>query len=107
MGISTLLSYSLVKQDETKRYFSMHVLVHSWARNHISHSRRPCQLDAVKALLLSSISWRFLTEDYAFRRQLLPHVRVVQSHSPTKEQISLENIDDSSNFALAFYESGH
>ncbi|KAF2817462.1 FabD/lysophospholipase-like protein, partial [Mytilinidion resinicola] len=74
-GISILLSFSLVTKDQSGRYFSMHVLVHSWARDHMPSSAQPHQLCAATALLSSSISSRFLTGDYAFRRQLLPHIR--------------------------------
>ena len=106
-GIAMLLSFSLVTQDERGRYFSMHVLVHSWARDHLPSSAQPHQLCAAIALLSSSISWRFLTEDYAFRRQLLPHIKACKKHSAPKETTQSSDLDDSSNFALVLYEGGH
>ena len=45
-GLSMLLSFSLVTRDQSRRYFSMHVLVHSWARDHMPSSARLHQLCA-------------------------------------------------------------
>ncbi|KAF2834882.1 FabD/lysophospholipase-like protein [Patellaria atrata CBS 101060] len=106
-GVSTLLSFSLMKQDRSKRYFSMHVLVHSWARDHIPSTAKPHQLYIATALLSSSISWRYLTEDYTFRRQLLPHIKECKKHGEAAEIIKLDNLEDASKFSLVFYEGGH
>ena len=106
-GLSTLLSFSLVTQDENRRYFSMHVLVHSWARDHMPGSARAHQLRAATTLLSSSISWRFLAKDYAFRRQLLPHIKACKRYSAAKETTQSDDLDDASNFSLVLYEGGH
>lgn len=106
-GISMLLSFSMVTQDQSRRYFSMHVLVHSWAQDHMPSSARPHQLCAATALLSSSISWRFLAEDYGFRRQLLPHKRICKNNSIAKEMNQSNDVDDARYFSLVLYEGGH
>src|SRR5205085_3702083 len=103
-GLSMLLSFSLVAQDQSRRYFSMHVLVHSWALDHMPNSARPHQLCAATALLSSSINWRFLAEDYAFRRQLLPHIRACKKHGAAKETTQPDDLDDVRRFSLVLYE---
>jgi tetratricopeptide (TPR) repeat protein len=106
-GLSMLLSLSLVTQDQSRQYFSMHVLVHSWARDHMPGAMRPQQASAVAALLSSSINWRFLAEDYAFRRQLLPHIRSCKKHRAGEKITESEDLEDASNFSLVFFEAGH
>jgi hypothetical protein len=88
-GISMLVSFSLVRQDQSRRGFSMHLLVHSWARDHMPSSAWPHQLCAATALLSSSVSWRFLTEDYGFRRKLLPRIRICKKKECREEDESV------------------
>jgi tetratricopeptide (TPR) repeat protein len=106
-GLSMLLSLSLVTRDRTGRYFSMHVLVHSWARDHVYDAMRLQQTWDVTALLSSSISWEFQAGDYAFRRQLLPHIRACGRYHVAEKTTDTEDLEDASNFSLVFYEGGY
>jgi hypothetical protein len=106
-GLSMLFSLSLITKDQSGRYFSMHVLVHSWARDHMPDAMRPQQAGAVTALLLSSINGRFLAKDYAFRRQLLPHIRACEKHRAAERITKSDNLEHTGNFSLVFYEGGH
>jgi Tetratricopeptide repeat len=106
-GISMLTSFSLVKQDQSRRFISMHILVHSWARDHMPNAARTDQLCTAIALLSSFISWRSLTEDYTFRRQLLPHIRTCKTSTAAKETNNSDNLDNANNFSLVFYEGAH
>ena len=104
-GISTLLSYSLIRKDELGKFFSIHVLVHSWARDRIPQPGRLSCLLATREFLASSTSWRYRTEDYAFRRRLLPHIRACEKYGGGKGFL-LESHEQGSKFALVFSEAG-
>jgi hypothetical protein len=104
-GISTLLSYSLIRKDELGKFFSIHVLVHSWARDRIPQPGRLSCLRATREFLASSISWRYRTEDYAFRRQLLSHIRACEKYGGGKGFL-LESYKQGGKFALVFSEAG-
>ena len=105
-GISTLLSFSLIKQYESWGYFSMHVLVHLWAQDRLSGSAHQSQLRSARALLSRSITRRFLTQDYSFRRKLLPHITACQKHGSTSHITDIEGAEQAHNYALVFREAG-
>ena len=107
-GISVLLSFSLVKRDQSSQTLSIHLLVHSWSRDKMSESeqKRICQ---VGSLILSyTIQWRYRSEDYALRRLMYPHVMENKLHAC---QIGLmqqyyDDGDKCSKFALVMKENG-
>lgn len=106
-GISMLISFSLIKQDQGGRYFSMHTLVHSWAQDRMHQSVKRYQKAAATAVLSSSITRRFLSEDYAIRRELLPHIRACASWIKSETISDTERARDVRNFARVYNESGH
>ena len=102
-GIRTLLSFSLVGQESSQRRFFMHRLVHLWAYDRLTTERdRFC--DQARDFLKRSITWRFESSDYTFRRELLPHIANFQ------RQLSLYSAkiqeDGKAEFALVFFEAG-
>ncbi|KAI9835331.1 MAG: hypothetical protein M1819_002475 [Sarea resinae] len=107
MGLSMLVSFSLINQDQSGHYFSVHTLIHSWARDRMPQSIEQAQHDAAIAVLASSITRGHLTEDYAFRRQLLPHIKTCIQYSTARAINNEEKLVDASNFALVYGESGY
>jgi hypothetical protein len=71
------------------------------------NAARTAQLCTATALLSSFISWRFLTKDYTFLRQLSPHIRTCKTSTAAKETNNSDNLDNANNFSLVFYEGGH
>ena len=105
-GVRLLLSSSLIRQDESRKSYSMHRLVHFWAQDRLSEADRQNHISITRALLSKSIEWTFQTEDYAFRRKLLPHIH--KSQNPSREtKYIVENTRDATNFALVYFENGN
>jgi len=70
--LGEIRSYSLIDLDCKAKTYSIHPLVHDWLRVTISNGEvaRAC----AQCILAMSVSWEFGSEDYSFRRTLLPHI---------------------------------
>ncbi|TRM67411.1 hypothetical protein BD626DRAFT_544908 [Schizophyllum amplum] len=88
--LADIQSYSLIQYDRNTETFSIHPLVHKW-----------CLTTMAAAFVIGrSVQWHLTTEDYAYRRSLLPHLDVIaQTTDGLDPSIVLE-------IALAYYESG-
>ncbi|KAI0008902.1 FabD/lysophospholipase-like protein [Xylariaceae sp. FL0662B] len=81
-GVDLLIGYSLVKPDQTKKFFSMHGLVHDWARNRMPTYIRCAQAKAARLVLFDSLTdYPRTTEDYLYRSKLLPHARTAMKNT--------------------------
>ncbi|KAL8815792.1 MAG: hypothetical protein Q9223_005111 [Gallowayella weberi] len=103
-GVRTLLSFSLVGQESSGRRFFMHRLVHSWAYDRLTVTDKGRFCNQAQDILKRSITWRFASSDYAFRRDLLSHITTAQRQSSvstiTRKKKGI------AEFALAFSEAG-
>jgi tetratricopeptide (TPR) repeat protein len=77
-GIQVLLSFALIRQSVTSNVYSMHGLVHSWSQDRMSQEEKQSRCLSSGTLLSLSITFPFLNEGYAFRRALVPHIKVNQ-----------------------------
>ncbi|KAF8150938.1 hypothetical protein B0H34DRAFT_666298 [Crassisporium funariophilum] len=105
-GIQVLLSFSLVKRSSSSDVFSIHPLVHCWSRDRMSQPDQQLHCRMANVILSSAIHWRFQTEDYAFRRLLLPHIK---ANFEYESQVGLkrEYYDDEwTRFSLVIKEHG-
>src|SRR5882672_10773415 len=64
--------YSLIDFDGKAKTYSIHPLVHDWLRFKISNGE--VARAGAQCILGMSVNWEFGSEDYAFRRTLLPHI---------------------------------
>ena len=78
-GIRLLHSYSLIKVSGDYCY-SVHPLVHQWARDQLKSNHDSIHKSAA-ALLSLSITSPLVVEDYAFQLALIPHIRACTSGS--------------------------
>ncbi|KAI4164013.1 MAG: hypothetical protein LQ342_002248 [Letrouitia transgressa] len=103
-GIRTLLSFSLIGQESSQRHFFMHRLVHLWAYDRLTAAEKDRFGNRTQHLLAKSIIWRIEAGDYAFRRDLLPHIATFQRLTgfPT----TTEDPTGMNGFALALIEAG-
>jgi hypothetical protein len=102
-GIQMLLSFSLIKRNPMGNGYSMHPLVHLWSYDRMSEEERQSRCISANILLSLSINFQFTTEEYAFRRTLIPHIKANDS----REGISIPYDDDQfAGFALALHNSG-
>ena len=105
-GISVLLSFSLIKREESFKMFSVHPLVHHWSQVRMSKSeqQRMCEMGSI--ILSCAIPSRFETQDYVLRRIIFPHIKANMLNG---SQIGLmkQYYDDKwANFALVLGENG-
>jgi len=70
--LGEIRSYSLIDFDGKAQTYSIHPLVRDWLRVTISNGEvaRAC----TQCILGMSVTWDFGSEDYSFRRTLLPHI---------------------------------
>ncbi|KAK2004591.1 FabD/lysophospholipase-like protein [Colletotrichum falcatum] len=80
-GISLLRSYSLIKKSVAHDdCHSMHVLVHSWARDRMHADRFKFQRHAARSIIFDCFHQNFKFEDERFLAQLLPHIKPCLGH---------------------------
>ncbi|KAL9044074.1 MAG: hypothetical protein Q9214_002763 [Letrouitia sp. 1 TL-2023] len=103
-GIRTLLSFSLIGQESSQRRFFMHRLVHLWAYDRLTAAEKDRFGNRTLHLLANSIIFRFQMGDYAFRRDLLPHIAAFQRL--TCFSTATEDSSRMNAFALVFFEAG-
>ncbi|KAL8718789.1 MAG: hypothetical protein Q9225_004121 [Loekoesia sp. 1 TL-2023] len=104
LGIQTLISFSLIGRDDSQQHFFMHRLVHLWAFDRLAATEKECSYSKARDLLEKSITWEFQTSDYAFRRDLLPHITALQRQTASiTEQTKSQEL---AGFALVFDEAG-
>ena len=106
-GIRSLLSFSLIKRAAMDNIYSMHPLVHSWSRDSMSHEQRQAGSFFARDLLSSSITFVFASEDYAFRRTLVPHIKAANRHNTLLMTPMAYNDERYTNYGLVFYEAGY
>ena len=70
--LSEIRSYSLIDFDDKTQMYSIHPLLHDWIRTTVSDGE--ATRTSAQYILLMSVSSKFASEDYSFRRTLLPHI---------------------------------
>jgi hypothetical protein len=107
--LSILSSFSLISRDKNG-LVSIHPLVHAWARDRLSCSDEEVIWTVTVSTIAVSIPSTFQTEDYRFRRSLVPHLDtligvyrdgVFHLHTAGNEHISI-----AWKFALTYAENG-
>jgi hypothetical protein len=106
-GICVLQSFSLVKGDTSGRIYSVHPLVHLWSRDRMTRLGQETNYHFAKMLLYRSVTSDFASEDYAFRRTLVPHIRAIGQHAVELGMAKTYNDDEYTNFGLVLSESGY
>src|SRR5438477_3433124 len=67
-------SYSLISIDTENQVYSIHPLVHTWARYRASPAEQSEAQSCVLQILALAVNDDYSTESFAFRRSLLPHI---------------------------------
>ncbi|KAM7224286.1 hypothetical protein V8F06_000067 [Rhypophila decipiens] len=90
-AVALLESLSLVRRDERTRSLSMHVLVHSWARDRMNETERTGYSIPARTLLFTSIACLSNEKWYhGFRRSVYPHVLACQRNVKSREDTRTE-----------------
>ena len=106
-GTRTLLSFALIKKAVMDNVYSMHPLVHSWSRDSMAPEQRQAGCFFAHGLLSSSITFVFASEDYAFRRTLVPHIKAANRYNALLRTPMAYNDKRYTNYGLVFYEAGY
>ena len=105
-GISVLLSFSLIKREQSFKTISVHPLVHYWSRERMSKSEQQKMCEIGSTILSCAIPKRNEAQHYRLRSIIFLHIKANKTY---KKQIGLieEYYDDKwSNFALVLKENG-
>src|ERR1700733_1388903 len=105
-GIRMLISYSLINKSSSGIY-SMHPLVHHWSHDRMLQPEQKTRCMSAKTLLAQSITFQFASEDYAFRRTLLSHIKANEKYGDEFGTSETDDDVEMSRFALVFYENGY
>jgi uncharacterized protein (DUF2164 family) len=105
-GMGVLLSFSLMKREQSFKTFSVHPLVHYWSRERMSKSEQQKMCEMGSTILSCAILWRFDTQNYKLRRIIFPHIKANKLHEKQIGLIKQYFDDEWSNFALVLQENG-
>ncbi|RPB23401.1 hypothetical protein L211DRAFT_809086, partial [Terfezia boudieri ATCC MYA-4762] len=99
-AIRTLLSYSLAKRSSNDDSFSIHPLVHSWAKLRLE-SEPQKEIDIAREafeVVVSGVdkSNEGRTEDWIFERRVMLHIDAITKHMAQYAEVSNMNIQDGS-----------
>ncbi|KAK6349853.1 hypothetical protein TWF696_006116 [Orbilia brochopaga] len=106
-GIQVLISLSFVKNDVARGDYSLHPLVHSWARTRLSRQERYVVSQSVRMLLATSISFEREKGDYLYHRSIIPHITSLRQYIPEQETLDAQSADTYDKFSLVYHENGY
>jgi tetratricopeptide (TPR) repeat protein len=75
--INELASFSLININAENNIYCIHPLIHAWAQDCTSMAEQDNTRACIMEMLALSIVYQYSTEDYAFRKTLLPHINKV------------------------------
>ena len=104
-GISTLLSYALINRSPSETNFSVHRLVHSWARDRLSTENQSLYFCIACITLAASIPRDDETDNQIYRSKVLSHVIAFQTRNP-KKSLGETILATDSRFGFLLLEAG-
>ena len=105
-GISVLLSFSLIKRDQSLKMLSIHPLIHCWSREQMSKTEQQRVYDIGTIILSCAISQRLTSYDYRLRQLIVSHIKANEIHG-SEMGLTKEYYDDKcNNFRFAMEEIG-
>lgn len=102
-----LLTLSLITKLPSSNFYTVHPLVHSWTRDRMSIQDQTLYCKMAFIILACSISWETTSQDYAFRQDLVTHIKANFKYS-MQAKYNVPFYDDAYiRFAQVFRESGY
>ena len=105
-GVIILLSFSLMKREQSAEILSFHPLVHSWGREQLSLCEQQKMYEMGRMMWSCAISWRFMSNDYALRRLIFPHIKATELYGDEMRNEKKYDDDKYDNFGLVMSENG-
>ncbi|KAF8339286.1 hypothetical protein F5887DRAFT_1137130 [Amanita rubescens] len=103
-GIQLLLSFSLIKSQN--QLYSMHQLVHTWARSRLPEGKIADHYHRTRALLTCSVILDYDTDNYEYCKLLAPHIRFSSLHASKLKLESTYYDDEYDRFSVVFHHIG-
>ena len=105
-GVGVLLSFSLVKRDESLKMLSVHPLIHCWSREKMSKIEQQRMYEIGSVILSCAISKRLTSYDYALRQLIFSHIKANELHG-SEMGLTKQYYDDKwNNFRFVMEEYG-
>ncbi|KAF6841801.1 hypothetical protein CMUS01_03470 [Colletotrichum musicola] len=106
-GIMVLRSYSLIKKAIlNNKWHSMHVLIHSWARDRMNQQALIFHRRAAREVLFFSVYRRYKLNDELFNSQALPHLRACLEHGGEEHLVWIRQTEQEGKFSRTLGELG-
>ena len=105
-GISVLLSFSLIKRDQSFKTISFHPLVHYWSRERLSRFEQQKMCEIGSTILSCAIPDEYESQHYRLRRIIFPHIKANKMHERQIGLVEKYYDDKWAKFALVLRENG-
>ena len=105
-GIAVLLSFSLIKRDQSLKMLSIHPLIHCWSREQMSKTEQQRMYEMGTIILSCAISWRQSSYDYGLRQLIFSHIKANELHSSEMGLTKQYYDDKCNNFRFVMEEVG-
>ena len=109
-AMALLLQFSLISLDEEKKHYSMHPMVHFWARERLTKDDQGIWSDNALSTLADSITPELDPLSQPYRRSLLPHIdaclQYKHSQSPSHGHSGDSPVSNTVKFAAIYSECG-
>ena len=79
-GIAVLLSFSLIRRDQSSKMLSVHPLIHCWSREQMSKTEQQRMYEIGGTILSCATTQRLTSYDYGLRRLIFSHIKAIELH---------------------------
>ena len=105
-GISVLLSFSLIKRDQSLKMLSVHPLIHCWSREQMSKTEQQRMYEIGTIILSCAVSWRLTSYDYGLRQLIYSHIKANELYGSEMGLTKQYYDDKCNNFRFVMEEIG-
>ena len=95
-GVSVLLSFSLIKRDQSLKMLSIHPLIHCWSREQMSKTEQQRMYEIGTIILSCAISQKLTSYDYGLRQLIFTHIKANELHG-SEMGLTKQYYDDKCN----------
>ena len=95
-GVSVLLSFSLIKRDQSLKMLSIHPLIHCWSWEQMSKTEQQRMYEIGTIILSCAISQKLTSYEYGLRQLIFSHIKANELHA-REMGLTKEYYDDKCN----------
>ena len=105
-GISVLLSFSLIRRDQSLKMLSVHPLIHCWSQEQMSKTKQQRMYEIATIILSCAIPQTQRETSYRLRQLIFPHMKANELHGSEMGLTKQYYDDKCNNFWLVMNEIG-